>query len=68
MVREIILCERLDGEETRPDHIIHMEHEGADGVFILDRMPAGEKQEGRLIKLIKNVASRTDIHMYVYQR
>ncbi len=68
MVREIILCERLDGEETRPDHIIHMEHEGADGVFILDRMPAGEKQEGRLIKLIKNVASRSDIPMYVYQR
>ncbi|HIU02085.1 MAG TPA: bifunctional phosphoribosyl-AMP cyclohydrolase/phosphoribosyl-ATP diphosphatase HisIE [Candidatus Onthocola gallistercoris] len=67
MVREIVLCERLEGYDTCPDDIIHMEHEGVDSVFILDQMPAGAKQESRLIKLIKNVASRSDLPMYVYQ-
>lgn len=67
MVREIVLCERLEGYDTCPDDIIHMEHEGVDSVFILDQMPAGTKQESRLIKLIKNVASRSDLPMYVYQ-
>ena len=61
MVREIVLCERLEGYDTCPDDIIHMEHEGVDSVFILDQMPAGAKQESRLIKLIKNVASRSDL-------